>query len=772
MRLRVRVWVRRRWRQLAVTALLIGVAGGLAIGLASGTRRTDSAPDRYTTKAGGDPDLVIQQLSGPPLTAEIAKIAGVARAQSVAFVTSFLVAPDDGSLVLEPNPYAGDDTMLGARVVEGRFTDPDVSDEFTINRVLATLLTERFGARMGDRFQIASFDQQQIVSNRAFNSGEPPAVPRFEATLVGIIETPSDFDNPAPTMVFSQSFLSARPTVGVVQTFIAVALEADANPDAVMDAVHELPNGGDAFAVVSRIVSADARRAVRFQVTALWIVTAIAVLAASVVVLQVIARMLRIDEDERSSLMAIGWRPKHLIVERSIEGGFAALLAAPVAAIVGFALTALFPFGTLRSFEPDSGARMDWMVTLYGVVAITAIVVIGAAFAGRRLLTNESERNPGIVARLVAASGAGMAPATGALLSATGPHGGRRSLTALVGGVIGLAGLVASIVVWLSLTNIVDEPDRWGVNYDQVFGNPYVPAERDIVTPIIGNPDVIAVTGAHIGSLTLNSRDVATLAFDAVKGGLRPTTLEGRPPASNDEVGLGAEVARRLGVGVGDEVDAVGPVGAARPLRVVGIVVTPDSAGNGAAMTFEGYAALSPTATKNVLFVNFRKGAPADAADVVAADNFSPPGALVTPTSVRALQRVTAAPLVLAVVLAVLLTVACAYLLATSVAARSRDLAVLRALGCDRRQVRAIIHWQAMLVTAVVVLVGLPGGLIVGRLVVRLLTTALGIVPGAAAPVLLVLAVPVVAVVMANVLALVPARRAAHTNIARLTRDR
>jgi putative ABC transport system permease protein len=127
---------------------------------------------------------------------------------------------------------------------------------------------------------------------------------------------------------------------------------------------------------------------------------------------------------------------------------------------------------------------------------------------------------------------------------------------------------------------------------------------------------------------------------------------------------------------------------------------------------------------------------------------------------------------VLGIVLAVLLTVASAYLLATSVSARSRDLAVLRALGCNRRQLRAIIHWQATWATAVVVLVGVPVGLIMGRLVVQLLTDALGIVPGIDGPALLVLAAPVVAIVMANALALLPARRAARSDMAALTRDR
>ena len=339
--------------------MLIGVAGGLVIGLAAGTRRTDSAPERRTSRAGGDPDLVVQQMSGRPLTVEVAKIPGVAHTRSIAFVPAFLVSPNDGSLFLDPDPYAGDDTMLGARVVEGRFTDPDAPDEFVVNRRLAAMLAQRFGTRVGDRFDVAAFDQNQIEFNRAFDSGEPPTVPRFEVTLVGITETPSDFDNPSPTMVFSQSFLTAHAAVGVVQTLMVVDLEPGADGGTVMDSMRQLPDGDDAYSVVYRIVSADARRAVRFQVTALWIVTAIAIVAAAVVVLQFVARMLRMGNDERSSLMAIGWRPQHLMIERALEGGITALLAAPVAVVVGYAVTALFPIGALRAFEPDTGPRMD-----------------------------------------------------------------------------------------------------------------------------------------------------------------------------------------------------------------------------------------------------------------------------------------------------------------------------------------------------------------------------------------------------------------------------
>ena len=210
--------------------------------------------------------------------------------------------------MLTPNPWAGDDRSLGARVVEGRFTDPEAPDEFTANRTFADFLAANFGTRVGDEFEVTSFDQEQLDSNRAFNSGEPPAVPLFTATLVGVTEAPSNFDDSAPAMVFSRAFLTAHPTVGVVQTKIAVHLEPGADPDAVLRAVRDLPSGNDASNEAFRIVSADARRAVRFQTTALWLVTVIAAIAAAFVIVLLSNRALRTSEADGRSLAAIGWR--------------------------------------------------------------------------------------------------------------------------------------------------------------------------------------------------------------------------------------------------------------------------------------------------------------------------------------------------------------------------------------------------------------------------------------------------------------------------------
>jgi hypothetical protein len=771
--LRVRVWARPRLRLVVLIALLIGVIGGVVIGLAAGARRTATAPDRYTAQAAGDPDLLITQRGGAPLTDKVARIPGVAEARSTTFVTSFLVAPDDKSPVLTPNPFAGDDRLLGARVDAGRFTDPAAPNEFTVNRTLATYLADHYGTKIGDQFQVTSFDQAQLATNRAFNSGEPPAVPLFTATLVGVTESPSAFDNSTPDMFFSQSFLKAHPTVGVVQTMIAVRLEPGADPDAVMRAVHDLPGGGDAFNSSYRIVSADARRAVRFQVIALWLVTAIAAIATVFVVAQLVARAVKTTDADGLSLVAIGWRSRDVTIERAIESCALAAIAVPLASIVGWAVTAFFPLGPLRIFEPHAGRRLDWAMTLIGTVATVLVVVAAAAIRRQRRfgrVTGPRRMEP--FAGLIAASGAGVALATGAHLTTSRPAGGRRSLGSFVPGAIGLAGVVAAGIVGLSLTNIVDRPSRWGVNYDQLVGNPFVPTEDDLVAPVVDDPDIAELSAANIGSLTINGRDVGTVAYETEKGDLVPTTLGGRPPANAGEIGLGSEVLRRLHVDVGDTVHAVGPTGIARDLRVVGTVVIPSNAGNGAAMTFEGYLTLSPTATRNVLLINLRDGASPDVSARLQAANFTPPDAVVTPTSVRALQRVTAAPFVLAILLSVFLVIACTYLLTTSVRSRGRDLAVLRALGSDSRQLRAIIHWHASLVAGLVVLVGFPAGVILGRWVVALLTTALGIVPGVEVPLIASATLILFAVLVANTLALLPGRRAARQSVRRLMLDR
>src|SRR4029079_18413313 len=100
--------------------------------------------------------------------------------------------------------------------------------------------------------------------------------------------------------------------------------------------------------------------------------------------------------------------------------------------------------------------------------------------------------------------------------------------------------------------------------------------------------------------------DTATVGFDSAKGDLIPTVIAGRAPRTMDEIGIGAEVARRLDVGIGDTVEVVGSSGEMHPLTVVGTVVTPASAGNGAAMTFDVHQAFHPEANQHARLEDLR----------------------------------------------------------------------------------------------------------------------------------------------------------------------
>jgi hypothetical protein len=767
LRFRSGIWFRHRLVRLLVVGSVVGVVSGLAIGLAAGTRRTATAPDRYTSWAGGDPELQVVQLGGEPLAHAITEIPGVASASGSTFVTSFLRGPD-GTLVFEPNPFAGDDRAGGARVVEGRFDNPRHADEFTVNRAMARLLQHRFGARVNDELDVASFDRAQLESNRAFSSGDPPAVPPFSARWVGTIESPADFETSAPAVYFPGRFLAAHPDVGIVQTTLRIRLVPGADPRAVVREIRSLPGGEGAFATTSRIVSTASRRAIRFQATALWIVTAIVLLGAAVVIMQLVGRSVRLGNSEARSLAAVGLRPRDLASERVVKAFAFAIVAVPVALLTAFWVGAPFPLGALDAFEPHPGASLDWTVALVGLTTMAGVTVVGALVAGR---PEARDRVPVAARRHRARPPGGMLVTVAARFATVSPSGARRSPVSLIAAVVGMAGLVGAAIVALSLGTIVDSPPRWGVDFDRLLGNPFIEADTDIVTPVRVQPAVTRLAAVHLGSLTLDGHETPTLAFEPVKGGLRPLALSGRVPEQPNEISVGTEVASRLDVSVGDRVRATGSGRSSRTMQVVGIVVTPDSAGGGAAVTFDAYEALNPGATRNVLFADFAEHASPKVVRRIERDNFSPPDAMPTPTSVSALRRVVPAPVVLVVVLGVLLLIAAAFALTATVRSQRRDFAVLWALGTRRGQLRGIVQWQATLVGLAIIVPGVPLGVVLGHWIVQRLTDTLGIVPGVDVPIVLLASTAVGALLIANLVALVPADRAARTTVAPLNRD-
>lgn len=82
---------------------------------------------------------------------------------------------------------------------------------------------------------------------------------------------------------------------------------------------------------------------------------------------------------------------------------------------------------------------------------------------------------------------------------------------------------------------------------------------------------------------------------------------------------------------------------------------------------------------------------------------------------------------------------------------------LLKTLGFVNLQVGATVLWQATTVALVGILIGLPLGIVVGRVVWNAFATNLGVVPVAAVPGLTIAVLALGVLMVANALAVIPA---------------
>ena len=216
--------------------------------------------------------------------------------------------------------------------------------------------------------------------------------------------------------------------------------------------------------------------------------------------------------------------------------------------------------------------------------------------------------------------------------------------------------------------------------------------------------------------------------------------------------------------------------------RVVGLLPLPTDfgtggIGTGAAMTTDGYARLlcppSPrqaqchTAVTHSVAVVLVRAAPGPAGSAALArhvarnqDNVTKP---TVPAALVNFGASAAFPLLLGGVVAVCGLAALAHLLVVSVARRRTETGLLVALGMVRRQLAAIVFWQATTVAVVAIAAGIPLGIAAGRAIWRAFAISLGVVPVPVVQAWLIAALAAGALLAANALAAVPAMSAARS---------
>jgi ABC-type lipoprotein release transport system permease subunit len=329
-----------------------------------------------------------------------------------------------------------------------------------------------------------------------------------------------------------------------------------------------------------------------------------------------------------------------------------------------------------------------------------------------------------------------------------------------------------------------DSPDRSGYTWDITLGSNTSDAQAALTKALRADRRVAAITRIALGTVTLGTLPgQRAFAFDDV-GSIQPVMLAGRRPAGTDEIALGPETMGEAGLHIGDRVTVAstddGGLGPKR-FRIVGRAITPTALdvweqlkpGVGALMTLDAARRLNGDIDNNLAYVvRLKKGGDLDAVAASIRDDVpgTTPVVRQQPEDLANLEQVRGIPYVLAGLVAFLGVGTLVHVLAIGVRRRRHDLAILKALGLVRSQVRAVIAWEGALIAAVGLMLGIPVGLAAGRWTWRWFAERLIVVPDPVIPWGALAAIAPAALLLAWLASQLPSRVAAHTRAASLLR--
>lgn len=799
------VWVRAikelraRWRPWLAIALMIGIAGGVVMAAAAGARRSDTAVPRF---------LAYSQASTADVEADpsqfhaIAALPQVESASAAAFLLmgKSLAKSVDTRFAITVLALADPTLQSRAMVSSGRLFNMSDPGEALINDTAL-----RTGAlKIGETVNLRGFTFEQLQDVLRGSTADPKG-PTATVKIVGSIRQATDLSTtrPPPGILYTgNDVLLLTPALyerigHETANFLSVAVRlkhADKDLQAFTKEVARLTAGKGVVHGGSDEVQAgiEAQRATHTEAVALWLFAALAGVAALLVIGQSLSRQIFAEAGDNETLLALGMSRAQLLM----SAFFVALIAGLVGAVVGVAtailLSPLAPLGLARQADVDVGFHIDLPVVLIGaagcIVLVAGRALFPAMLASRLGGEREGSRKPSRVADALARAGMSASSVAGVQMALDPGRGGGAVpvRAAIAGSVVAITVLITALAFGAGLTHLADTPRLQGWTWDFALGNPHSDDVSARAIPLLRGKSFIAgISAEAFGTVVLGKRDqTIALGLDRVSGDVGPPILEGRAPRGSDEVALGTKALRTLKKHVGDTVQiGVPEPGHDRSMRIVGrVLITPvivngqSTLGDGALMSMEALRLFVPPQQSdqgavNVFLVKLAPGVDRAAAFAALKSDF--PGTVLTPyppAEVENLRRIDTLPFVLAGLLGLLAIATIAHTLITSVRRRRRDLAILKTIGFERRQVSATVAWQASTLGALAGAIGLVAGVIVGRALWTFFAGRLGIHPEPVLPVLLLVAIVPGALLLANLIAAIPARAAARTEPALILR--
>lgn len=706
--------------------------------------------------------------------------------------------------------------------VKGRLANPRSPDEIVLTSAAARI----WGVHVGQTVPLGYYNSRQ-ADLPGFGTPTVKPVVRVMARVTGLVVFNSEIVQDDVDRAYGFVFLTPamlRQAVrvdpsAVTPAFYAIRLRhGDLHLAQVeRELVSLVPKGYSFTFHVTANNLAKVELAVKPESVALAAFGIIAALICLILSAQALSRQLRRDVADGAVLQALGASPRDILVEVLVPAVAIVFIGMLLAVLVAVALSPLAPLGPIRPVYPNLGIAEDWTVLGIGAAAIG--IYLGAFAASVAWRTAPHRRRPRHDTIPSRSTLMGRAQNVGAPITATlGMHfalNSRRNRgddtvrSVLVGAVLAVTLIVTTLTFASGINTLVSHPRLYGWNWNYEL-NPSSNFPPKALSLLVHDPDVAAWGGVVLyGSIAIDGVEVPMLLMPA-SSPVGPPILSGHGLSSNHEIVLGSATLALLHEHVGQTVSVTYGSPSSAPiyipptrLTIVGTATFPavgfadiisghTSMGTGALVP-EGIvpatlrrAVTSPDPNQNgfqLVFVRLRSGVtPAEglsdmkriteAANALLAADPHTRGNTVgvlgpqRPAQIVNYRSIGSTPIVLATGLAAGAIVALTLTLMASVRRRRRDLALLKTLGFTRRQIASTVAWQATVDGLVGAVVGVPLGILLGRELWILFARSIDAVPLPTVPVASLLIVGLGTIVVANVAAAWPGRRAAATPVA------
>jgi putative ABC transport system permease protein len=793
--IRFRAELRSRWRAWLALVLLAAAAGGLLVAMAAASRRTATAFERFLAAtnaadayvgwgvAFGGGSLDVDRIARLPQVAASQRrllLAVIARSRSGRSL--YPVGP--GSLEVQVPTDGHPNAIDRPKLLHGRLPDPSRPNE-----VLADTRSIRYlGLSLRDATAMRFISRRALLGDEPWRLTVDPRKARVgrlvRVRIVGVeAYWHSDVDSGYLhlTPAFYRAYGGRR--LGSWAGQLQVRLRrGEADLPAFKAAVQRIA-GKRGYAIFEPSATLPkVQRSIDLQARALLLLTAFGAAAALLLVGQALFRQALLEAAAHPTLRALGMTRAQLMALGTARAAAIALPAAVLTVLLAFLLSPLAPVGRARELEPDPGFDFNASVLAPSTAAVlAAILVIGvlgtarAVGAGGAAARPRQARRRGAVWSALARAGWPPPAVAGVRMALQrGPRPTAVPVRAtLVAATLAVGIGAAALTFAASLQHLLDTPRLYGQTWDFETGGGGPPIDAATVRRISRDPAFSDVAIGAVEPVEMGGQAVGARAMTDVKGSSAPTVLDGRAPRAPGEVLLGTKTLGALHLGIGDRVSVRSGPRAVR-LRIVGRGVLPSTKysklSEGAAFSFHDLKRVRPEAAAYGLQARIAPRADRDSALRRLALILDAPSVAVRPTDVGDFGGVEALPLLIIAAFAGAAAAALAHALVTSVRRRRRELAILKTLGFTRAQVFAALAAQATTVAAIGLLIGLPLGVGIGRFAWNVFAEDLGVVPEAVTPIGLTALVVPATIVLANLIAALPARTAARTEPALVLR--